>query len=168
MERGILLTTPTGPYPTLPGNDSLTDATGHAEVIHTLAHAPGQRFTKGDGMFGFLSHTHCFANHILAQNIDKPATLLEYPRWEDFEAEVAKGYEMIGISAFPVHLDAVMKMCAHIREASPGTRIMLGSYAAQAFDAAYDEQTKHRSRARACAGCGSGWERTPTARCSSG
>ncbi len=131
MERGILLTTPTGPYPTLPGNDSLTDATG-------------QRFTKGDGMFGFLSHTHCFANHILAQNIDKPATLLEYPRWEDFEAEVAKGYEMIGISAFPVHLDAVMKMCSHIREASPSTRIMLGSYAAQAFDAAYDEQTKRR------------------------
>ncbi len=130
MERSILLTTPTGPYPTLPGNDSLTDATG-------------QRFTKGDGMFGLLSHTHCFANHILAQNIDAEATLLEYPRWEDFEAEVAKGYDIIGISAFPVHLDSVMEMCKHIREASPGTNIMLGSYAAQAFDAAYDEQTKH-------------------------
>ena len=41
-ENQILLTTPTVPYPTLPANDSLTDATG-------------QRFTKGDDIFTLLS-----------------------------------------------------------------------------------------------------------------
>lgn len=130
-ETRILLTTPAFPYPTLPANDSLTDATG-------------QRFTHGDGLFSIISHTHCFANHILAQNVDVPCLLLEYPRWEDFTVEVAKGYPIIGISAYPVHLDMVMKMCLHIRERSPGTKILLGSYGGQAFEAQYDEETQKR------------------------
>lgn len=68
----ILLTTPTFPYPTLPPNESLTDAMG-------------QRFTHGDDLMTLNSHTHCYANHILAQNIERPARLLEYPRWKDLQ-----------------------------------------------------------------------------------
>jgi hypothetical protein len=131
LENWILLTTPTFPYPTLPWNDSMTDAAG-------------QRFTKGDDIFTVYSHTHCFANHILAQNVDVPALLLEYPRWEDFTREVDKGYPVIGISAFPVHLDAVMKMCRYIRQRSPATKILLGSYAGQAFQASYDAEEQKR------------------------
>ncbi|TFG28301.1 MAG: hypothetical protein EU532_05525 [Promethearchaeota archaeon] len=127
----ILLTTPCYPYPSLPANDSLTDATG-------------QRFTHADDIFTIVSHTHCYANHILAQNIDIPATLLEYPRWDNFTQEVDKGYAYIGISAFPVHLDMVMKMSKYIREKSPETKILLGSYGAQAFNAQYDEETKKK------------------------
>ena len=125
----ILLTTPTFPYPTLPPNDSLTDAMG-------------QRFTHGDDLMTLNSHTHCYANHILAQNIKKPSILLEYPRWNDFTKEADKQYAVIGISAFPVHLDSVMKMCRYIREKSPQTKILLGSYAAQAFAAKYDKETQ--------------------------
>ena len=130
-EPKILLTTPTFPYPTLPANDSLTDATG-------------QRFTHGDDIFTIISHTHCFGNHILAQNIDKPSVLLEYPRWEHFTKEVDKGYDYIGISCLPVHLDNVLKMCKYIREKSPDTTILIGSYGAQAFKAKYDEETQKK------------------------
>ncbi|KPA09550.1 radical SAM domain-containing protein [Candidatus Magnetomorum sp. HK-1] len=126
LENKILFTTPTFPYPTLPANDSLTDATG-------------QRFTKGDEMFTLISHTHCYANHILAQNINTSSILLEYPRWDDFTAEVDKGYPLIGISSFPVHLDNVIKMCKYIRKHSPASKIMLGSYAAMAFQASFDK-----------------------------
>ena len=127
----LLLCTPTTPYPTLPANDSLTDATG-------------QRFTKGDSIFTIVSHTHCYANHILAQNISKPCTLLEYPSWEQFTAEVDKGYRFVGISAFPPHLDNVMKMCEYVRRRSPASTIALGSYGGQAFEAAYDQQERSR------------------------
>lgn len=127
----ILLTTPTYPYPTLPANDSLTDATG-------------QRFTHGDDIFTIISHTHCFGNHILAQNINEPSVLLEYPRWDHFTKEVDKGYEYIGISCFPVHLDSVLKMCEYIRENSPDATILIGSYGAQAFKAKYDEETQKK------------------------
>lgn len=131
IENRLLFTTPTFPYPTLPANDSLTDASG-------------QRFTKGDGIFTVISHTHCFANHILAQNVNMPSTLLEYPRWDDFTAEVDKGYPLVGISAFPVHLDNVMKMCEYIRTRSPATKILLGSYGGQAFEAKYDADTQKK------------------------
>ncbi len=131
LENTILLTTPTYPYPTLPANDSLTDATG-------------QRFTKGDDMFTLISHTHCFANHILAQNINIPAVLLEYPRWDDFTDEVDKGYPIIGISSYPVHMDTVMKMCEYIRARSPQTKILLGSYGAQAFQSKYEPEIQKR------------------------
>ena len=126
LENKILFTTPTFPYPTLPANYSFTDATG-------------QRFTKGDEMFTLISHTHCYANHILAQNINTSSILLEYPRWDDFTAEVDKGYPLIGISSFPVHLDNVIKMCKYIRKHSPASKIMLGSYAAMAFQASFDK-----------------------------
>ena len=131
LDKEILLTTPTYPYPTLPANDSLTDATG-------------QRFTKGDDIFTIFSHTHCFANHILAQNVDAATRALEYPRWDDFTNEVDKGYPVIGISAYPVHLDRVMDMCRYIRRRSPATKILLGSYGGQAFSAKYDAETQKR------------------------
>ena len=131
LDNTILLTTPTFPYPTLPGNDSLTDATG-------------QRFTKGDDIFTIYSHTHCFANHILAQNVDVSSVVLEYPRWEDFTAEVDKGYPIVGISAFPVHLDNVMEMCRYVRKRSPASKILLGSYGGQAFSAKYDAETQRQ------------------------
>jgi len=131
LDNRILLTTPAYPYPTLPANDSLTDATG-------------QRFTKGDDIFTIISHTHCFAAHILAQNVEVPTVVLEYPRWDDFTAEVDRGYPIIGISAFPVHLARVMEMCEYIRKRSPATKILLGSYGAQAFRASYDAETQKR------------------------
>ncbi len=131
IDNRILLTTPCTPYPTLPANDSLTDATG-------------QRFTKGDDVFTIVSHTHCYANHILAQNVERPVTLLEYPTWDDFTEQVDRGHQIIGMSAYPPHLDKVMEMCTYIRQRSPGTTVMLGSYGGQAFDAAYDAPTKKK------------------------
>ncbi len=131
LDNRLLLTTPCFPYPTLPANDSLTDATG-------------QRFTHGDSTFTIFSHTHCYANHILAQNVDVPSVLLEYPRWKDFTDEVDKGYPVLGISAFPPHLDRVLEMCTYVRQRSPATKILLGSYGGMAFRAAYDQETQKR------------------------
>jgi haloalkane dehalogenase len=120
----ILFTSSLYPYPTLPNNTSLTDATG-------------ARFSRADGIFCIISHSHHFANHVLAQNIKIPSVILEYPRWEDFIKEVKKGYSIIGISALPVHLESVLKMCTYIRENSPGTKILLGCYAGLALQAVY-------------------------------
>ena len=86
--KKILFTSSLYPYPTLPNDTSLTDATG-------------ARFTRADGIFCLISHSHHFANHVLAQNISIPSVILEYPRWNDFTTEVKKGYDIIGISALP-------------------------------------------------------------------
>lgn len=123
----ILFTSSIYPYPTLPNDTSLTDATG-------------ARFTRADGIFTLISHSHHFANHILAQNISYPSVVLEYPRWDDFVKEIRKGYEIVGISALPVHLDGVLKMCKYIREFSPKTTILLGCYAGLALQATLSEE----------------------------
>jgi hypothetical protein len=123
----ILFTSSIYPYPTLPNNTSLTDATG-------------ARFTRADGIFAMISHSHHFANHLLAQNINIPSVILEYPRWDDFTAEVKKGYPVIGISALPVHLESVLKMCRYIRDNSPATKIILGCYAGLALQAVMDQE----------------------------
>ena len=125
--RKILFTSSIYPYPTLPNNTSLTDATG-------------ARFTRADGIFAIISHSHHFANHLLAQNIQVPSVILEYPRWDDFIAEVKKGYPIIGISALPVHLESVLKMCRYIRSNSPETKIILGCYAGLAMNAVMDKE----------------------------
>lgn len=125
--KKILFTSSVYPYPTLPNNTSLTDATG-------------ARFTRADGIFAIISHSHHFANHLLAQNINVPSVILEYPRWDDFTAEVKKEYPIIGISALPVHLESVLKMCKYIREHSPATKIILGCYAGLALQAVMDEE----------------------------
>jgi len=126
-EKKILFTSSIYPYPTLPNDTSLTDATG-------------ARFTRADGIFCILSHSHHFANHVLAQNIQTPSVILEYPRWEHFTNEVKKRYDIIGISALPVHLENVLKMCAYIREHSPATKILLGCYAGLALNAVYPNE----------------------------
>jgi hypothetical protein len=123
----VLFTSSVYPYPTLPNDTSLTDATG-------------ARFTRADGIFCIISHSHHFANHILAQNIDAPSVILEYPRWEDFTSEVRKGYDVIGISALPVHLDNVLKMCRYVREQSPRTKIVLGCHGGMALSATHTEE----------------------------
>ncbi len=122
MKKRLLLTSAVFPFPTLPQNEAATDVMG-------------QRFTRGNGLFTMVSHTHPPALHLLAQNLRTPSVVLEYPRWRQFCREVARGYEIIGISAYPFHLEIVLKMCRHIRAVSPGSRILIGSYAAQALKA---------------------------------
>ena len=90
------------------------------------------------------SHTHCFANHILAQNIALPAVLLEYPRWEDFTAEVDRGYPIIGISAFPVHLDTVMQDVPLHPPALPGPQDPARLLRRPGLPASYDLATQQQ------------------------
>src|SRR3990172_8804021 len=110
----ILFTTPTQPYPTQFCNDSLTDLTS-------------QRFTKGQDIFTLSGHMHCHAVHILAQNISAPPRVLEFPHWEDFEEEVKKGYDYVGVSYFSNHTATVEEMCRRVKELSPRSKVVLGS-----------------------------------------
>ncbi|MEI6210644.1 MAG: B12-binding domain-containing radical SAM protein [bacterium] len=122
MKNKLLLTTAIYPFPRLPQQEAATDVMG-------------QRFTRGNDLFTMVSHTHPGALHLLAQNLEVASVVLEYPRWRHFCREVRRGYEVIGISAYPFHLDSVFRMCRQIRATSPATRILVGSYAAQGLRA---------------------------------
>ncbi len=116
----ILFCTAAGKLPPFGLHDSLVDPYTH-------------RFSKGQDIFAPTAHIHCHALHLLAQNISRPAVILEFPSWRDFEREIAKGYAYVGISLHHVHLDITLKMCEAIRRISPDSRIILGGYGTMAF-----------------------------------
>lgn len=122
----ILFSTPIGPYRTHAWNNSLTDL-------------QEQRFSMGQDIFTFRGHMHCPALHTLAQNISPPSVVLEYPRWDNFEHEVRKGYDYIGISFMHNHVDVVMEMCKRARTLSPQTKIILGWHGARGIAVTYPE-----------------------------
>ena len=141
MLNEVLFCTAAGDLPTWGFNDSLIDP-------YT------QRFTKGQDIFTSTGHVHCHALHILAQNISWPVTLLEYPRWADFENEVKKGYAYVGISFFHVHLGIVIEMCKAVRRLAPESQIVLGSYGVMAFCEALSPEEQRELADHVCHGEG--------------
>ncbi len=137
----ILFTTSVTPYPTDPWNETMTDG-------------GAQRFTKGQDIFTINTHAHCHANHLLAQNISIPSEVLEYPTWDIFTGKIKKKYDYVGISFFPMHMDNVLKMCLYIRKKSPATKIILGSYGAQSFSAAFNKEEAKKYADYICLGEG--------------
>jgi len=116
MQR-VLLTTPVGPYDTHYYNHSLTDVMD-------------QRFSRGCGIFTMRGHIHINFAHAIAQNLETPSVFLEYPSWEDFDTELAKGYEFVGINGFHNQRDVVIDMCRRTRKLAPSSKIILGGWSA--------------------------------------
>ena len=124
--KKVLLTTPVGPYDTQSYNQSLTDAMD-------------QRFSRGCGIFTMRGHIHINFAHVLAQNIQAPSVFLEYPLREDFDNELAKGYDILGINGFHNQRDVVIEMCHRARKLAPDTRIILGGWSGVAIKSMFPE-----------------------------
>jgi haloalkane dehalogenase len=88
----------------------------------------GERFTRGQGVFTLTGHLHAVGTHLIAQNLQAPSVVLEYPTLDDFRAELRKGYDVIGISFWINHTDTALAMCRIAREESPGSTVVLGGH----------------------------------------
>ena len=123
----VLLTTPVGPYDTHYYNQSLTDGMD-------------QRFSRGCGIFTLRGHIHINFAHVLAQNIQAPTVFLEYPSWDDFEAELAKNPAYVGINGFHNQRDIVIEMCKRARELASDSTILIGGWAGIGVKNIYSEE----------------------------
>ena len=99
-----------------------------------------QRFSRGCDIFSLNGHLHMNWAHLIAQNIELPSVFLEYPRKEDFLAEVGKGYDYIAISAFHNQVDDLIEMCRAVRAKAPRSQIVVGGYGAAGLGAAYPKK----------------------------
>ena len=88
----------------------------------------GERFTRGQGVFTLTGHLHALGTHMIAQNIESPSVVLEYPTLDDFRSELRKGYDVIGISFWINHTDGALQMCRVAREQSPSSIVVLGGH----------------------------------------
>lgn len=118
MQPRILLTSACSPFPSYGYDEPLMD-------VFT------NRLTKGQDLFTIRGHFHFPPLHTIAQNISAESVVLEAPTWEMFEAELARGYEFVGITCNIVHMETIFKMCRRVRALAPQTRIILGGYGVQ-------------------------------------
>ncbi len=84
----ILLTSVFGPY-------GVDDDFGRKENVMELFH---NQITREQGLFSLRFNHQSFGLYFLAENIDVPTTVLDFPSKERFIKEIKKGYDYIGIS----------------------------------------------------------------------
>lgn len=84
--------------------------------------------TRAQGLFSPRANHLQFSLEYVAENLDAPATVLHYPSRRELVNELAKGYDVVGISFVLSTFHRMKEAVALIREHSPSSKIVLGGY----------------------------------------
>ena len=84
--------------------------------------------TRAQGLFSpRATHIH-FSLEYVAENLDAPTTVLQYPSKRELIRELRKGYDVVGLSFILATFHRMKESVALIREHCPGAKIVLGGY----------------------------------------
>jgi radical SAM superfamily enzyme YgiQ (UPF0313 family) len=114
----LLLTSVVGPY-------AVDDEYGEKENKMELFH---NQVTREQGIFSYRFNHGTQGLSFLAENIDMPTTVLDFPNYKRFKKELRKGYDYIGISFIVPNFKKAQEMARTIRELSPKAKIILGGH----------------------------------------
>lgn len=84
--------------------------------------------TRAQGIFSPRTVSGQFSIEYIAENLDSPTVVLQYPSKREFIRELKKGYDYIGISFLMAVFHKVKDMVALVRQYAPRTQIVLGGY----------------------------------------
>jgi len=116
--KKILLTTVCGPF----GVDT-DDCTEHIQT--ELFHA---QVTRAQGIFSPRVKYISYGLEYIAENLQAPVTVLQYPTMRQFRRELKKGYDYVGINFVIATFEKMRAMHDVVREVSPASEIVLGGY----------------------------------------
>lgn len=89
------------------------------------------QLTKYQGPFSIRTHCDTLGLHAIANNLDQtPVTVLDFPTRRRFQEEVAKGYDLVGISSITANFQKVKAMAEDVRRLSPSSQTILGGFCA--------------------------------------
>ncbi len=114
----LLLSSVFGPY-------GVDDEYGEKENKMELFH---NQVTREQGIFSYRFNHGSQGLYFLAENIDMPTAILDFPTFKRFRQELKKGYDYIGISFIIPNFKKAKEMARAIRELSPKTKIILGGH----------------------------------------
>lgn len=114
----LLLTSVFGPY-------GVDDKYGEKENKMELFH---NQVTREQGIFSYRFNHGSQGLYFLAENIDVPTAVLDFPTLKRFKKELKKGYDYVGISFIIPNFKKAKKMAETIRLLSPKTKIILGGH----------------------------------------
>lgn len=84
--------------------------------------------TRAQGLFSpRATHIH-FSLEYIAQNLEVPTTILQYPNKKELISELKKNYDIVGISFVLATFHRTKEIVALIRKHSPTSKIVLGGY----------------------------------------
>jgi len=84
--------------------------------------------TRAQGLFSpRANHVH-FSLEYVAENLEVPATVLQYPSRAELVRELRRGYGIVGISFVLATFHRMKEVVALVREHAPASRIVLGGY----------------------------------------
>ncbi len=85
--------------------------------------------TREQGAFSLRMFHRSWGLMMIQHNISAPCTVLDFPRREDFERELAGGgYDIVGISSIIINVRKVREMCRMVRRLSPHSAIVVGGH----------------------------------------
>ncbi len=120
----LLLTSVFKPY-------GVDDEYGRKENIMELYH---NQITREQGIFSLRYNHRSFGLYLMAENIEYPAVVLDFPTMDRFIKEIKKGYDYVGISFITPNFQKAKKMTELTRKHSPKTKIILGGHGTQIPD----------------------------------
>ena len=117
MSKKVLLTSVCRPFGPVQGDGP---SVGY-ELLY-------RQVTRAQGIFSPRTVNAVFGLDYIAENLDAPTTVLQYPSKKELIRELKKGYDYVGISFVMALMHKLKETVAVIREHAPNTKIVLGGY----------------------------------------
>ncbi len=83
---------------------------------------------RAQGIFSPRTVNVHFGLDYIAENLDAPTVVLQYPSKSELIAELKKGYDYVGISFIMAVIHKMKEAVALIRQYAPNSKIVLGGY----------------------------------------
>jgi radical SAM superfamily enzyme YgiQ (UPF0313 family) len=87
-----------------------------------------RQVTRAQGIFSPRTVNVHFGLDYIAENLDTPAVVLQYPSQRELIEELKKGYDYVGISFIMAVMHKMKEAVALIRQYAPDSKIVLGGY----------------------------------------
>jgi len=84
--------------------------------------------TRAQGIFSPRTVNVVFSLDYIAENLDAPAVVLQYPSKRELIRELKKGYDYVGVSFVMAVMHKLKESVALIRKYAPNSKIVLGGY----------------------------------------
>ena len=93
-----------------------------------------EQVTRAQGLFSPRSHHIQFSLEYIAENLEVPTAVLQYPSRRELVRELRRGYEVVGVSFVLATYHRMKEVVALVRRHSPQSKIVLGGYGTVAPD----------------------------------
>jgi radical SAM superfamily enzyme YgiQ (UPF0313 family) len=84
--------------------------------------------TRAQGIFSPRTVNVHFSLEYIAENLDAPTVVLQYPSKQELIRELKKGYDYVGVSFLMAVMHKMKEVVALVRKYAPKSQIVLGGY----------------------------------------